>query len=178
MFQRWFKPDPMKRRGKALYEQVLEASRRPALFGEDGVPDTVDGRFDILSLHMILAIRRLNRAGSEGRALAQAGFDAMFKDMDEAVRNLGAGDMTVGKKIRKMAEAFYGRAQAYEAGLDAGEAQALAEVIGRNMLDEIEAHEPVALRLADYALRMDEALAEQADEAVLGEGGPRFPAVG
>lgn len=178
MFAQWFKSDPMKARGKAHYEVVLAAARRAALFGADGAPDTVDGRFDVLTLHAILAIRRLNRAGPEGRALAQSLFDAMFRDMDDAIRELGAGDTSVGKKIRKMAEAFYGRAKAYDAALDDADRAELIAVILRNMLDEAESPERAAERLADYALRADATLAGQDDADLLGASGPRFPAVG
>ena len=78
-----------------------------------GVPDTLDGRFDLVALHAFLLIHRLQDAPDPGPALAQAVFDAMFSDMDNNLREIGVSDLSVGKRMRAMWEAFHGRAKVY-----------------------------------------------------------------
>jgi cytochrome b pre-mRNA-processing protein 3 len=96
-----------------LYEQIVAQARRPWLYGTIGVPDTVDGRFDMIVLHAYLIFDRLGQADERAKALSQAVFDEMFKDMDRSLREMGASDLAVGPKVRRMAEVFYGRSQAY-----------------------------------------------------------------
>ncbi len=92
------------------------AARSPALFAGLGVPDTVEGRFDLVAVHVAVLIRRLrNDPDRRGAALAQAVFDAMFADMDLNLREMGVGDLSVGKKVRQAWEAFHGRGRAPEA---------------------------------------------------------------
>jgi cytochrome b pre-mRNA-processing protein 3 len=121
------------RAGYALYCAAVAAAREPALYATVGVPDSVDGRFDLIGLHVFLLIRRLTRLPDPGAALAQAVFDAMFSDMDRNLREMGVSDLAVGKRVRAMWEAFHGRAQAYDAALDANDSNALAAAIGRNV---------------------------------------------
>src|SRR5579875_2355888 len=133
-----------------------------------GVPDTLDGRFDLISLHAALLIRRLRRLPEPGQAIAQAVFDAMFSDMDRNLREMGVGDLGVSKRVRLMWEAFHGRAVAYEAALDLAEGEggeaaataALAEALGRNVWRGA-APDGAPARLARLALRQDRALAAQ-----------------
>lgn len=120
------------RAGFELYGACVRAARQPYYFAALGVPDTLDGRFDLVSLFAALLIRRLRRLPG-GAAMAQAVFDAMFADMDINLRELGVGDLTVGKRVRAMWEAFHGRALAYEAALDAGDGAALAAALARNV---------------------------------------------
>jgi len=96
-----------------LYSAAVAAARDPFLYATLGVPDTVDGRFDSIGLHVFLLIRRLNAEREPGRAMAQAVFDAMFHDMDINLREMGVSDLSVGKRNRAMWEAFHGRAAAY-----------------------------------------------------------------
>jgi cytochrome b pre-mRNA-processing protein 3 len=161
-----FRRKPHERSGFALYTEAVAAARNPALFAEIGVPDTLDGRFDLINLHVALLVRRL-RADPDprGAALAQAVFDAMFADMDLNLREMGVSDMVVGKRVKRMWEAFHGRAVAYEAPLDAGDGAALAEALARNVWRGGEA--PGAGRLADRVLAEDRALAGQPFAAFL-----------
>ena len=146
-----FRRRPHERAGFELYGAAVGAARQPALFAALGVPDTVEGRFDLVSLHVGLLIRRLRRdADARGPALAQAVFDAMFADMDLNLREMGVGDLSVGKRVRGMWEAFHGRALAYEAALDSEDPAALAGALERNVWRG-EAPEGSALRLADIA---------------------------
>jgi cytochrome b pre-mRNA-processing protein 3 len=129
-----FRRRPHERAGFELYGAAVAAARDPWLFERLGVPDTVEGRFDLVSLHVALLIRRLRTdPDARGAGLAQAVFDAMFADMDVNLREMGVGDLSVGKRVRGLWEAFHGRAVAYEAALDSPDADALAEALARNV---------------------------------------------
>ena len=154
------------RAGFALYTASVAAARDPVWFEDLGVPDTLDGRFDLVGLFAALTIRRLRQLPKPGPALAQAVFDAMFADMDFNLREIGVGEMSVGRKIRVMWEAFHGRAQAYEAPLDAGDRAALAAALGRNVWRGAGTPEQ-AVALAGAALAQDRALAGQGLAALL-----------
>lgn len=115
-----------------LYARIVEQAREPAFFTACGLPDSVDGRFDLLVLHVFLVMHRLKREGAETAALSQALFDTLFQDLDESLRRMGAGDMGVGRRIKTMAEGFYGRILAYERALEEG-GEALEDCIRRNL---------------------------------------------
>jgi len=121
------------RTGFSLYAAAVAAAREPFLYLSLGVADTLDGRFDLVCLHAFLLVRRLQREAEPGPALAQAVFDAMFSDMDVSLREMGVGDLSVGRRMRAMWEAFNGRAHAYEAALAAGDAAALEAALVRNV---------------------------------------------
>ena len=146
-----FRRRPHERSGFELYGAAVRAARDPALFLALGLPDTVDGRFDLVSLHVALLIRRLRRdQDRRGPALAQAVFDAMFADMDLNLREMGVGDLSVGKKVRQAWEAFHGRALAYETALDSADDEALAGALARNVW-RAEPPEGAPARLAGLA---------------------------
>jgi cytochrome b pre-mRNA-processing protein 3 len=121
------------RAGFSLYTAAVTAAREPFLYQSLRVPDTLDGRFDLVCLHAFLLVRRLQREEEPGPALAQAVFDAMFSDMDISLREMGVGDLSVGRRVRAMWEAFNGRALAYDAALTAGDAAALEAALVRNV---------------------------------------------
>ena len=121
------------RTGFVLYSASVAAARDPFFYADLGVPDTLDGRFDLVGLHAALLIRRLRALPPPGAAIAQAVFDAMFSDMDINLRELGVGDRTVARNVRAMWEAFHGRATAYEAALDAPDPAALEAALARNI---------------------------------------------
>lgn len=169
-----FRRKPHERAGFALYGAAVAAARRPELFESFGVPDTLDGRFDLVSLHVALVIRRIRRDGdAAAKPLAQAVFDAMFSDMDMNLREMGVGDLAVGKRVKRMWEAFHGRAQAYEAALEAGDAAALEAALARNVWRG-EPPEGAPAGLAAHAVAADAALATQSFAALLA-GEARFP---
>jgi len=146
------------RAGFLLYGSVVKAARDPFYFSTLGVADTLDGRFDLVGLFAAVLIRRLRLLPKPGAALAQAVFDAMFADMDINLRELGVGDMVIGKRVRVMWEAFHGRAVAYEAPLAAGDAAALAAALARNVWRGA-APDGAAARLSALTLRQDAHLA-------------------
>lgn len=162
-----FPKDPVKVRAAQLYDAIVAEARNPALYGTNGVPDTVDGRFDMIILHAALVMRRLRDEGEEGQNLAQALFGRLFDDMDAALREMGVGDMSVGKKIKVMAEAFYGRAAAYDAALKADDAAALCAALWRNLFDSQPEREDAARSLARYALGVDRQVAAMPAEGLL-----------
>jgi cytochrome b pre-mRNA-processing protein 3 len=97
-----------------LFAAIMAEARSPELYAKAGVADTIDGRFDLVVLYLYFVLKRLKSEGLAGRALGQQLFDVAFAGFDEALREIGVGDLSVGKKIRMMAEAFYGRVEAYE----------------------------------------------------------------
>lgn len=152
---------PFERPGFLLYGAAVAAARRPALFADIGIPDTMRGRFEAICLFVALVIRRCGAERDRpGTDLSQAVFDAMFADMDHTLREMGVGDLSVGKKNRELWEAFHGRAQAYGAALDAGDLAALAEALGRNVWPD-GAPEGAAARLAAVAVAAAESLAAE-----------------
>jgi cytochrome b pre-mRNA-processing protein 3 len=121
------------RAGFELYAASVAAAREPFFYTTLGVPDTLDGRFDMVGLYAFLVIQRLKRELPPGSVLAQAVFDAMFSDMDVNLREMGVGDLSVGRKVRVMWEAFHGRAAAYASALEAGDMIALDAALLRNV---------------------------------------------
>lgn len=116
-----------------LLRQVTEASRNPALFGEGRAPDTLDGRFELITLFAGLALKRLQRS-PEAEPLAQAFVDALFKQLDAGLREEGVGDLAVPKRVHKLAGVFYRRLEAYSRALDAHDLEALKATLSANLL--------------------------------------------
>lgn len=127
-----FRRNPLREAATVAYGAVVENARRPVFFTEFGVPDTIDGRFELICLHAFLYLRRLKEEGDPGASLGQFFFDLMFADFDRSLRELGTGDLSVGREVKQMAQAFYGRIHAYEAGLDGG-APTLRAAVERNL---------------------------------------------
>lgn len=117
-----------------LYADVIRQARQKELYLEARVPDTLDGRFEMAMLHMFLVLRRLKGEGEKAKDLSQRLFDTFFADMDAVLREDGVGDLAVGKRIRKLAEQFYGRVDAYEAGLK-GAGDELRQALERNVYE-------------------------------------------
>lgn len=163
----------IERAGFLLYGRAVAAARQPFFYQVLAVPDTLDGRFDMIGLYVALLVRRLRHDQPPGPALAQAVFDAMFSDMDINLRELGVGDLSVGKRVRAMWEAFHGRARAYEAALDTGDAAALATALARNVWRGAAASD--AARLAAIA-RATEAHLDRQGLAAFAAGEADFPA--
>lgn len=165
-----FRQDPTTRSVAAVYAQLVAQSRQPAFYLHCGVPDTVDGRFDMLALHAFLVIDRLAGQGAEEAAFAQALFDHLFADMDVNLREMGVGDLSVGKKVKQMAEAFYGRAQAYRDGLNSADTVVLSAALRRNLFRSSEPSRSEVDAMAAYVRRQHAAIAEMpAEELLAGE---------
>jgi cytochrome b pre-mRNA-processing protein 3 len=165
-----FRKDPRRTMIATLYKSVATASREPGLYASLGIPDTVEGRFEALSLHMILVLRALREMPPPADEVAKDLTDAFFRDMDASLREMGVGDTVVPKRMKKIAESFYGRAQAYDGPLNASDEAELASALGRNAYGS----EAPALSLARYALAADQGFGG-ADLDSLLKTGPAFP---
>src|SRR4030088_1146999 len=155
---------------EAIYVMIVTQAREPLFYRDLGVPDTVNGRFDLLVLHLWMVLRRLNSIEG-GVALAQMLFDRFCDDMDANLREMGVGDLTVPKRMQAFGEAFYGRAAAYDLALTAG-AEPLAQALCKNILNGKEFEK--ARQLAFYAEAAIAALAGL-DDAAMQSGSWRFP---
>jgi cytochrome b pre-mRNA-processing protein 3 len=170
----WFRRNPEEAPAEALYGKLVAQARRPEFYAGCGVPDTVDGRFDLIALHLFLVLHRLKRDHPASAKLAQAVFDTMFHDMDQSLREMGAGDLGVGRRVKAMIQGLYGRIAAYETGLGQPDA-ALHEALRRNLYGTTEPHQAHLEALAAYMRRQVVTLAEQgyerlsAGEVVFGE---------
>jgi cytochrome b pre-mRNA-processing protein 3 len=156
----------------ALYGTIVAQARSPAFYRSYGVPDAVSARIDMIMLHLVLVLRRLRAEPVAGRPISQPLFDLFCRDMDDNFREMGVGDLKVPKEMRRIAEAFYGRAKIYDAALDADDRAALATALERNVYGE---PQPLgAQRLAAYMCEAMRQLANQQSEA-FGRGEVRFP---
>jgi len=120
------------RADKALGAEICEAigtqARNPVFFTDLAVPDTIDGRFDMVALHAWLVLERLRDLGMKD--VSQGVVDSLFASFDESLRDLGVGDIGIGHRVKKMADAFYGRLNAYREAKNEG---ALADAVIRNV---------------------------------------------
>lgn len=155
--EKLFRSSPHKKTAHALYLALVAQARHPAFYTDLEVPDTLDGRYEMIMLHAFLVIRHLVNEGTAGQALAQALFDTMFGDMDRALREMGVGDAGVGKHVKAMAKGYFGRAAAYELGISE-QKQPLIDVITRNIYGTVEVSQESARKLAVYVLRENQAL--------------------
>lgn len=174
-FKGLFREGPHASAAGEIYMRIVEQSRLPAFFRQGAVPDTLDGRFDLIALHSFLVLHRLrdtsadkggadeggaDQKTAEAKALSQELFNAMFADMDRGLRDLGSSDVRTPKRVKVMVEAFYGRAKAYEDGLtDPG--GGLAEALRRNLFRAVEAGEGPSALMAAYVRREAGNLAQQ-----------------
>ena len=164
MLQNLFRTRPRERLGQSLYEAAVRQARDPGFYTRLGVADRIDARFELYTLHVLLLVMRMRDEGDRGAEAGQALFNTYVSALDHALRELGVGDISVGKKMRKLGEALYGRMTAYEAPLRDGDAAALSAGLARNIY---ESEDPASgVRLADYALASRARLAAQDFDAV------------
>jgi cytochrome b pre-mRNA-processing protein 3 len=159
-----------------LYADLVCRGRSPVSFRDLGVPDTPEGRFEMIGLHAALVLLRLRREGAAGRALGQTLFDLMMADVDQSLRELGIGDLGVGRQVKRLAGQFYARLHALDAALGDGDAAGRLEPMLRaNVWGG--GREPGAdqvARLADYLIRSARGLEGQSACALL-RGKTAFP---
>jgi cytochrome b pre-mRNA-processing protein 3 len=165
-----------KRDPHPLYVALVAQARQTGFFGPGRVPDTLDGRFDMICLHAFLVLNRLKQEGLASKSFAQALFDTMFRDMDRGLRELGVGDLGVGIRVKHMAKALYGRMAAYEDGLDQADGAALLEALRRNLYGTTTVEPDELTRIARYVRAAKVELATQSfDDLVLGR--VQFPSL-
>lgn len=157
-----------------IYAAIMAQARRPSFYADYRVPDTLDGRFDLLVLHVVLVLYRLKGEGDAAREEGRRLSERFFADMDATLREMGVGDLSVPKRIKKMADAYFGRLSAYNAALDGGEGSDVLEtVLDRNLFPD--RSDPVAAdALAAYVRAAAAALETTDTESVLA-GRAAFP---
>ncbi|MFC0217951.1 cytochrome b pre-mRNA-processing protein 3 [Pseudochelatococcus lubricantis] len=155
---------------EALYRRISDASRAPFLYTHFGVPDTLEGRFDSLTLHTVLTMRRLRGLPPPAADVAQDLVDILFREIDRSLREIGIGDLSVPKKMKVFAETFYGRARVFEKALAAADDEALHAALSRPAGEK-------AGNLADFArhIRHADATMTTYDLAYIMSGAPLFP---
>ncbi len=176
-----FRRSAQNRSIRALYGVIVAQARSPAFYTSYGVPDTVEGRFELIVLHLVLLLLRLARTGEPGEAirrspesdLGQRLFDAFCRDLDANLREMGVGDLAVPKKMRRFGEAFYGRLGAYRAALAAADVRELENALARNIFG-VAGIDERAGRLARYARTAARQL-DAEEEAALLAGKVIFP---
>jgi cytochrome b pre-mRNA-processing protein 3 len=168
MIFRLFRPNPHVDSMACLYGTIVAQARGEVFYRDFGVPDTVNGRFEMVVLHTVLVLRRLDAKE------AQALFDLFCRDMDDNLREIGVGDLGVPRQMRRIGEAFYGRRAAYEAALAAPDAEALVAALARNVYGADRPLRAGPRRLADYVTALVRALAA-ADGTALRRGECQFP---
>lgn len=159
MLRTLFRSGPSRALIDTLYGHAVAQARIPGFYTRMGVADRIDARFELYTLHVLLLVMRLRDEGEQGAEIGQALFDEYVSALDNALRELGVGDVAVGKKMRKLGEALYGRMQAYEVALRAGDPDALSSALARNVLESEDAD--TGRDLARYALDSRSRLAAQ-----------------
>ena len=158
LFRGWRQRRRRRRLAWHLYRQAVAQARRPEFYAGCGVPDTAEGRFELLTLHVLLLWRWLRRQPGEEKArLAQAVVDTCFTDIDRNLREMGVGDLSVGKHVKRIAGSFLARTRDLAKALDRRDADAVAAILARN-LEEPGRPAADAAALARYALAQDAAL--------------------
>lgn len=174
MFTQLLAKSSARKGAERLYAAAASQARTEVLYARMGTPDTVEGRFELLTLHVILLIDRLKDGGSEAGAVRQLLFDIYVSNLDGALREMGVGDLAVGKRMRELGEAFYGRARSCEAAFGAlPDTGLLEEVLGRTVFAGAQDARPAAL--ADYVRRCRLSLAAAEVPAVIA-GAPAWAA--
>lgn len=176
IFKRLFGRNAARIGGDALYAATARQARRPEVYSMLGAPDTTEGRFEVYSLHVALLLLRLK--GQEGAVAetAQAVFDAYVRSLDEALREMGVGDIVMGKRMRKLGEAVYGRMRSLETALAAlPDRKPLEALLDRTVFAAVpeaagQGAGPASAALAGYVARAAEALARQPLEDLLRDG--------
>jgi cytochrome b pre-mRNA-processing protein 3 len=148
------------------YATLTKAARHPYLYETLDVPDTVMGRFEMLSAVLILYFRRTRASGTSGQEIAQEIVDAFFEDVDHSIRELGVGDVGVPKRMKKFAGMFYGRLESYAAALDGGDREGLAAALRRNIYPAAGEGAPPMAGLAAYLFAAEKAMAKVGENEI------------
>ena len=174
MFGLFRKQDPVKEVALSLYAKAMEQSRLPWFYEERGVPDSYDGRFDCLLLHLYMIIQKLNET-EEGQALAQEIFDTAVGDFDQSLREIGVGDTGMKRRMKNMMLAFNGRMHAYEAAKESGSKEDWISALERNLYGTVETAQRKEIKLvASYVAEALKSVDQQALDYIM-NGVVEFP---
>lgn len=166
MFRRFLGADPKAQAARALYDALVARSRAPIFYTAFAVPDTIDGRFDSLTLHAFAVMAALKSLGPEGEKLGTDLASVIFAGFDESLRELGVGDFGISRRMKAMGGAFYGRLEVYGG---AASKTALAEAILRNLYRGEAPHRPEAEAMAHYIGLVRQALLAQTGALLQGK---------
>jgi len=155
-----FRRNPLQRAAELAYRRIVDQARQPEFFGDIGVPDTIDGRFELICLHAFLFLHRLKGEPPPAAQFGQRFVDAMFADFDRSLREMGTGDLSVGRQVKRMAQAFYGRIEAYGGGLSSGD-EVLRPALARNLFGTVTAAEAALDAMAGFVRREAKRLREE-----------------
>ena len=148
----WFAPDALESAARGLYFKIVSQARLPFFYEKLGVPDTANGRFDMIVLHCFCVMQRLKKEPL-GYDLSQMLMTVLVDDLDRNLREMGVGDLSVGKKVKRIAEGFYGRFDAYSKGMN-GDRIVLAEALKRNLYSSVpKPDEGKVIQVVDYLYR-------------------------
>lgn len=164
MLRNLFRQRPDERQGDALYALAVGQARQPEFYTSLGVTDQIDARFELYTLHVLILFLRLKGDGERGEVAAQRLFDTYISSLDNTLRELGVGDVSVGKKMRKLGESLYGRMNAYEGPLRAEDVDAMAAALAKNVYESEDA--ATGHVLARYAVASRQNLSTQSFETV------------
>lgn len=167
MLSGMFRTNPHDAAARDLYKAIVEQARRPVFYLEYGVPDSLDGRFELIVLHAFLVLRRLRQDQAQTAGFAQTLVDILFLDMDTSLRELGAGDLGVGRRVKTMAQGFHGRIAAYDEALEDDPGSALAAALGRNLYGTVTPDAGTPRAMADYMRQEAARLAAQPTAALV-----------
>ena len=157
---RIFRKRPAEAAGAALFTAAAQQARTPALYARFGAPDTLEGRFELYTLHVVMLVERLSGQGEQAQETSQSVFDAYVRNLDDALRQIGVGDLSMGKKMKKLAGAFYGRLSTWqEAVAPLPDRAPLEAMLNRTVFEAAEGADAAAL--AAYAVQARESLAAQ-----------------
>jgi cytochrome b pre-mRNA-processing protein 3 len=165
MIFQMFRRGPARRTIEAVYGAIVAQARRPEFYRDFAVPDTVEGRFEMIVLHVALFFRRVRGERADIRALGQGVFDWFCRDLDHQLREMGVGDLAVPRRMKGFGEAFYGRARSYDRALARDDPARLVDALARNVFAARDEAPAGAHRLAAYVAAAERHLAAQESTA-------------
>ncbi len=160
LFRKLFRRDHESDAVHDLYANLMSQARKKEFYESYSVPDSLDGRFDMITLHMFLVLHRLKDDKEVTETFSQKLFDLMFYDMDLSLREMGVGDVGVGKRVKAMLQGFYGRLAAYEEALPLGE-EVLENALERNLYGTTDADKESLQYIRKYVIQQIEHLKGQ-----------------
>ena len=157
----------LKATARQIYGSIVTQARSPLFYAVWKVPDSIEGRFEMVVMHLVLVMRRLKGAGAKPQDLSRLIAEAFVDDMDDSLREMGVSDLKVPKHMRKAGDAFHGRLRAYSEALDGEDMTGLRASLMRNIVMAREGEGPDVDALADYMVRSGNRLAELPEDDLL-----------
>ncbi len=169
MFDFLFKKKKLNNSAHDLFSEVIAQSRLPAFYTDLNVEDSLDGRFDLMSLHMTMLLYKLDQHNQveKVKKLKRMLQEIMFDNLDLTVREIGVGDLGVGKKIKTMAEAFYGRMMTYQNALESEDMAQMSDALKRNLYREKNVEDKILNGMLKYVFDQWRGITSQDIESII-----------